>query len=69
VFCRDRRGEKLYVTKDKREKKSCKKPICWGMTLTILAAAIFIVVLISSKHRPFPPHKIVYIIELARWAL
>jgi hypothetical protein len=43
------RGEKLYVTKDKRDKKSCKKPVCWGLTLTVLAAAIFIVVLLSSE--------------------
>jgi hypothetical protein len=37
------------VTKDSRDKKSCKKPVCWGLTLTLLAAAIFVVVLLSSE--------------------
>jgi hypothetical protein len=65
------RGEKLYVTKDSRDKKSCKKPVCWGLTLTLLAAAIFVVVLLSSElhtHLCSPDATLGAAERMERWA-
>lgn len=45
-FCR---GEKLYVTKDKRSSQSWKRCICWGTACVLIAIAILIAVLAGSK--------------------
>ncbi|RZC34106.1 Trypsin, Ehrlichia rpt, Ldl recept a, SEA and/or FXa inhibition domain containing protein [Asbolus verrucosus] len=39
------RGEKLYVTMDKRNKKKRNKCLCWGLCLCIVAAAVIIGIL------------------------
>lgn len=39
------RGEKLYVTMDKRNKKSKNKCLCWGICLALVAAAIILGIL------------------------
>lgn len=44
------RGEKLYVTMDKRSKKGCGKCFCWGICLAILVAAVVIGILAASKY-------------------
>lgn len=45
-----RGGEKLYVTKDKRDMNQSKKPfICWVFGLVLLAAAVIVAILASSK--------------------
>ncbi|XP_025203974.1 uncharacterized protein LOC112600867 [Melanaphis sacchari] len=44
-----RGGEKLYVTKDKRDMNQSKKPfICWVFGLVLLAAAVIIAILAST---------------------
>lgn len=43
------RGEKLYVTKDKRGEKSKSKCLCWGLCLCIVAAALIIGILAAGK--------------------
>ncbi|KAG8235519.1 hypothetical protein J437_LFUL016160 [Ladona fulva] len=42
------RGEKLYVTKDRRKSQSWKRCICWGVGFTVLAIAILIAVLAGT---------------------
>lgn len=43
------RGEKLYVTADKRgEKSGCKRPLCWTIVGLIAAAAVVLIVLAST---------------------
>ncbi|KAK5645811.1 hypothetical protein RI129_004275 [Pyrocoelia pectoralis] len=39
------RGEKLYVTKDKRDKKKRNKCLCWSICLVFVAAAVIVGVL------------------------
>ncbi|KAF5269253.1 hypothetical protein FQR65_LT02554 [Abscondita terminalis] len=39
------RGEKLYVTKDKRDKKKRNKCLCWSLCLVLVAAAIIVGIL------------------------
>lgn len=44
------RGEKLYVTADKRgEKGGCKRPLCWTLLGLIVAAVVALIVLAASK--------------------
>jgi hypothetical protein len=44
-----RGGEKLYVTKDKRDMNQSKKPfICWVFGLVLLAAAVIVAILAST---------------------
>ncbi|XP_068086378.1 uncharacterized protein [Anabrus simplex] len=42
------RGEKLYVTKDKRRSQSWKRCACWGIGLVLLAIAILIAALAGT---------------------
>jgi hypothetical protein len=44
------RGEKLYVTKDKRRSQSWRRCICWGIGFVLLSVAILIAVLAGSKY-------------------
>lgn len=45
-----RGGEKLYVTKDKRDLNQSKKPfMCWMFGLVLLAAAVVVAILASSE--------------------
>jgi hypothetical protein len=44
------RGEKLYVTKDKRRSQSWRRCLCWGVGFIILAVAILIAVLAGSEY-------------------
>jgi anti-sigma-K factor RskA len=37
------------VTKDKRQQSKWKRTVCWGVALTLLAAAVLIAVLAASK--------------------
>lgn len=46
VHCR---GEKLYVTKDKRSGKSWKRCICWTVGLGVLGVIILVAILAGSK--------------------
>ncbi|XP_031344981.1 uncharacterized protein LOC116172030 isoform X2 [Photinus pyralis] len=39
------RGEKLYVTKDKRDKKKRNKCLCWSICLVFVAAAVIVGIL------------------------
>ncbi|KAK4879292.1 hypothetical protein RN001_007438 [Aquatica leii] len=39
------RGEKLYVTKDKRDKKKRNKCLCWSLCLVLVAAAVIVGIL------------------------
>lgn len=49
TFCAFR-GEKLYVTADKRgEKGGCKRPLCWTLLGLIVAAIVALIVLAASK--------------------
>ncbi|XP_033607737.1 uncharacterized protein LOC111865478 isoform X2 [Cryptotermes secundus] len=42
------RGEKLYVTKDKRRSQSWRRCICWGIGFVLLSVAILIAVLAGT---------------------
>ncbi|XP_026324199.1 putative uncharacterized protein DDB_G0282133 isoform X3 [Hyposmocoma kahamanoa] len=43
------RGEKLYVTADKRgEKGGCKRPLCWTLLALVVAAIIALIVLAAT---------------------
>ncbi|XP_069682379.1 uncharacterized protein [Periplaneta americana] len=42
------RGEKLYVTKDKRRSQSWRRCICWGVGFVLLSVAILIAVLAGT---------------------
>uniref|UniRef100_A0A1V1FNG4 Putative serine protease 69 isoform A n=1 Tax=Reticulitermes speratus TaxID=60591 RepID=A0A1V1FNG4_9NEOP len=42
------RGEKLYVTKDKRQSQSWRRCICWGCGFVLLSVAILIAVLAGT---------------------
>jgi hypothetical protein len=44
------RGEKLYVTKDKRQSQSWRRCICWGCGFVLLSVAILIAVLAGSEY-------------------
>lgn len=43
------RGEKLYLTKDKRDSKSRNKCLCWGLCLALVAAALIVGILAAGK--------------------
>lgn len=45
------RGQKLYVTMDKRNQKKRNKCLCWGICLGIVAAAVIIGILAASKYQ------------------
>lgn len=45
-----RRGEKLYVTMDKRSKRGCGRCFCWGLCLAVLVAAVVIGILAASEY-------------------
>lgn len=48
-YCRG--GEKLYVTKDKRDVNQSKRPfMCWAFGLVLLAAAVVVAILASSEY-------------------
>lgn len=47
-FCFFSRGEKLYVTMDKRNSKKRNKCLCWGICLCIIAAAVIVGILAGS---------------------
>ncbi len=42
------RGEKLYVTKDSRERKGCGKRFCGALALFLLIAAVVVAVLVGG---------------------
>lgn len=47
----DYRGEKLYVTADKRgEKGGCKRPLCWTLLGLVVAAIVALIVLAASNY-------------------
>jgi len=54
------RGEKLYVTKDKRQSQSWRRCICWGCGFVLLSVAILIAVLAGSEYTA--------VIEQCYWA-
>lgn len=43
------RGEKLYLTVDKRNKKKRNRCLCWGVFLSIIAAAVIVGILAAGK--------------------
>lgn len=43
------RGEKLYVTKDRRIKSKWRKWLCWAIILALLIGAVIIGILSASK--------------------
>lgn len=43
------RGEKLYVTKDKRLKSNWRKRLSWVIGLTLCAAVLILAILFASK--------------------
>ena len=50
LFCLlSARGEKLYVTKDKRDVPNGRRCLCWGVGLLLLVVAVLIAVLAGSK--------------------
>lgn len=48
------RGEKLYVTKDKRIKSRWRKWLCWAIILALLVSLIIIGLLSASKKKNYP---------------
>lgn len=44
------RGEKLYVTKDKRLKSNWRKKLCWAIGLGLLALALLVGILAACKY-------------------
>lgn len=43
------RGEKLYVTKDKRSRNSYWRRMAWGCALLVVVIAVIIAILAASK--------------------
>lgn len=46
-----RRGEKLYVTKDKRVKSKWRKWLCWAICLALIVGVVIIAILAASKYK------------------
>lgn len=52
-FFQSNRGEKLYVTKDKRLKSNWRKKLCWAVGLGLLALALLVGILAACKYHYF----------------